>query len=246
MSFTPGLKRVVFLSYLRMGRIFEVDLRLLRRISLGPGVFLDVGANVGQSALSFAVIRPEREIMSFEPNPELTKDLLWVKKLLGPRFTFHSVALGGEEGKGVLSVPQLNGRRISTRGRLAKKPQKPSEDEETLQSPRVEGSASVPIRTLDSFRLKPAVIKIDVEGYEIDVLQGGENTVLTSRPIVIFEAGKGVDRVQALLESWDFSIYEPRGGGKCCPYTEGANGSNLYAFPNENLPDKRALLLTRS
>jgi hypothetical protein len=37
----------------------------------------------------------------------------------------------------------------------------------------------------------PALIKIDVEGAELDVLRGAEETVAMFRPIVVFEHGTG-------------------------------------------------------
>jgi FkbM family methyltransferase len=45
----------------------------------------------------------------------------------------------------------------------------------------------VEVRTLDSFNLHPDVIKIDVEGAELEVLKGGQNTIAQSRPTLLIE-----------------------------------------------------------
>lgn len=65
------------------------------------------------------------------------------------------------------------------------------------------------IITLDSLNLSPDFLKIDVEGMEHHVLLGGERTIRTHRPVVIFEEnglnrryGVADGRVGALLESW--------------------------------------------
>ena len=44
---------------------------------------------------------------------------------------------------------------------------------------------SVPVKTLDSLRLKPTLIKIDVEGFEYDVFKGGKETLLLDEVNVV-------------------------------------------------------------
>jgi hypothetical protein len=43
------------------------------------GLFLDVGANVGQSAMSFRIFNRQARILSIEPNPDLEPDLRIVR-----------------------------------------------------------------------------------------------------------------------------------------------------------------------
>lgn len=63
--------------------------------------------------------------------------------------------------------------------------------------------------TLDSFGLSPSFIKIDVEGYEIPVLHGARDTLMRSKPVVMFEDNGLCERYgykmgdcAALLRSW--------------------------------------------
>jgi hypothetical protein len=52
----------------------------------------------------------------------------------------------------------------------------------------VAGPGTIPLRTLDSFNLERIdLLKIDVEGYELEVLQGGAETVTRCRPVCIVE-----------------------------------------------------------
>ena len=63
--------------------------------------------------------------------------------------------------------------------------------------------------TLDSLKLKPDFIKIDVEGMEFDVLQGGKDTILENKPFVMIEEnclseryGHYTGRAMKLLTKW--------------------------------------------
>ena len=48
-------------------------------------------------------------------------------------------------------------------------------------------ATTVKLRKLDDFKLKPNIIKIDVEGYEDDVFKGAIRTVLKHSPLILIE-----------------------------------------------------------
>ena len=48
-------------------------------------------------------------------------------------------------------------------------------------------STSVKLKKLDDFKLKPNILKIDVEGYEDDVFKGATKTILKYLPLIIVE-----------------------------------------------------------
>ncbi|MCZ8173518.1 MAG: FkbM family methyltransferase [Brevundimonas sp.] len=78
-----------------------------------------------------------------------------------------------------------------------------------------------PSRTLDSLvaehGLSPALIKVDVEGAELAVLEGAEETLKRHRPVVLSEFsshllaanGASVDRLLALFERWNYDVRDP-------------------------------------
>lgn len=80
--------------------------------------------------------------------------------------------------------------------------------ENTGQRHVVDGE-SVRMITLDSLKLSPDFLKIDVEGLEYDVLIGGKQTIQTHKPVIMVEEN-GLNRrygipdmaACALLYSW--------------------------------------------
>ncbi len=79
-------------------------------------------------------------------------------------------------------------------------------------------SGDIQIHTLDSYNFTEVdIIKIDVEGYEIPVLKGAEQTITTNRPIIQVEgnsSGKryGIQKKQILelLNSWGMTRIEKK------------------------------------
>jgi FkbM family methyltransferase len=83
------------------------------------------------------------------------------------------------------------------------------------------GSLTVPVKKLDSFELgKIDLLKIDVEGFERFVLDGGEQTIRRTKPVMVIEQKPGngerygLERTEAvdLVMSWGAEIAETRSG----------------------------------
>ena len=68
------------------------------------GVFLDVGANAGMSALTFRIYNRRSPIVSIEANPFHEPDLRFVSRLAQP-FTYHIVGADSEPRTTSLYVP---------------------------------------------------------------------------------------------------------------------------------------------
>lgn len=76
-------------------------------------------------------------------------------------------------------------------------------------------TGDVPVITLDSLNLTPDFIKIDIEGFEFFALQGGEQTIKASRPVIMLEENQNNRRYgvadnacKALLEGWGYEHVE--------------------------------------
>ncbi len=173
----------------------EEDFRLFRYLTASEGVFVDVGANIGQSALSFRLVQPNYKIHSFEVNPAHNSKLRVVARVLRRNFWFHSVGLGSAPATAPFYLPRVRGFPFS---------QEATEDPEILRHEvtlarfeEVTGTRDIEleqftisvVRFDDAFKcIEPDIVKIDVQGLELEVLRGMEQMLKASRPILMVEA----------------------------------------------------------
>ncbi len=66
----------------------------------------------------------------------------------------------------------------------------------------------VTFKMLDSYNLKPTILKIDVEGFEMDVLEGGKETIKKYKPKIIIETHSSdlEKQVKDFLEKLDYKV----------------------------------------
>jgi FkbM family methyltransferase len=171
---------------------FEVQ-RVLAAI-LRPGMsYYDVGANVGFFAvLAARLLNPQDSVICFEPVPENVSQINYNARLNNfSNVSVLGVALGRNE-----RTESFYTSNEPTWGNLASVGRLPAENS---------GEITVTVRTLDSVRdanrlPPPALIKIDVEGAEAEVLQGAASTIRNCDPILVIELHGTNDPVSDLLE----------------------------------------------
>ena len=166
------LRPVARFHYRRLRSALDPELEMVCR-RLRPGVTaVDVGANDGIYTHGFA--RAGARVEAFEPQPSCL-EVLRAYERLRPAVRVHGIALGARDGEATLVVPRRNGRPITGHARLG-------------GTGSGGGEHQVRVRTLDSFQLRDvAVIKIDVEGHEGEVLLGARETIRQSRPTLLVE-----------------------------------------------------------
>ncbi|WP_163850086.1 FkbM family methyltransferase [Pseudooceanicola aestuarii] len=157
----------------RKGRFYEQD-ELRRLIGLMPagGCFVDIGANVGNHSLFAALHLGAGRVIPFEPNV-LAYDLL-IQNVLVNRLA--DVVTLDHLGFGLSDRPS-DGFGMAEKAR-------------NLGSARMlEGAGDLEMRTGDAMLadVLPHFIKIDVEGMEIAVLSGLEDTIRRARPVMQIE-----------------------------------------------------------
>lgn len=151
--------------------------RLCRTLASGSEVILDVGANVGCTALLFGELA--RAVHAFEPSPTtygFLADNIAQSGLTNVRV--HNLGLGAESGTLTLSWSPTN-----RSGGFIRNPDEgfPRLEDETVQ-----------VRTLDDMvdnlgLSQVDFIKIDVEGFEGEVLKGAQRTLARFQPVVLLE-----------------------------------------------------------
>lgn len=142
---------------------------------------LDIGAHVGLWAMW--LVKEFEHVHCFEPVP-LHRAIL-PHNMPTDNYTVHAVALGSEAGTVNIVVPQ------GVTGNAHVVPPGTVQAPDYAKEPQVCGVEMV---TLDSmfFAVPIDFIKIDVEGFELEVLKGARETLLKNKPYMVLEQ-KGND-----------------------------------------------------
>ena len=154
--------------YWRPGR--QKGLRKLYGPFVNPGdLVFDVGAHLGDRSVAFAALGAQ--VVALEPQPRIAKCLQW---LVGKheRITVRPEAVGRTIGRANLAVSRLTPT-VSTLAETWRK--RLPEVNPSFRNIRWEQSVDVPVTTLDVLIKTygiPGFCKIDVEGYEAEVLGG--------------------------------------------------------------------------
>lgn len=172
---------------------------------------VDVGAHVGLWSMHLA--KRFAQLQAFEPVPSLGD--LWVRNVQSANAVLNRCALGNARGKVDMQIPiettgnahvAIAGAHPGTRG--------------VAHPDQIELVRDVEMRTLDDCGLRNVdFIKIDVEGFERQVLLGGEKTIRRELPVIIVEQkGNDVaygDKPRAaleLLKKWGGEVKQEIGG----------------------------------
>ena len=246
------LNHMGLFGYLRLGiqRIFrkphEYDFELFRHFSGDDGLFLDIGANIGQSAISFAAFNKNSPIISFEPNQMLSKYLKFVKFLLGKRFSYFELGAGKIGADYRFYVPVVNGVSLDQEGTIDKSV---LTDDQVTRNRICEATGSyeyqisereVKIINIDSMNLAPMFVKIDVQGHEVAAIEGMKNTLLAHQPLVMVENGVLRKQYEPVLTSYG---YEPfmydSAKDMLVPVTKANEPLNVFYVPTGKVQDFR-------
>ena len=176
--------------------------RLEHMAGLGfqPQTIVDVGAAEGTWSRMAAGIWPNAQVVGFEPNRTNAARLERTRHDL-PRFAYHLCFLGADPGH------------VAYADRGA----------QTSLYTNAVGSTDAEMRTLDAcleagLFQQPQLLKLDVQGYELEVLEGGQR-VLAGCDAVLAEVSfflfhpemPTADEVIAYLRERGFVVYDTMG-----------------------------------
>jgi FkbM family methyltransferase len=179
--------------------------KALLEISRDCKLFIDVGANAGFYSISVRATSKKCNVVAFECNPDIRNLFLrniQLNSISG--IEVRSEALAESPGKADFHVPAFTG---SGGGSL----QNLHPEEGTAQKFQVD------LVALDSFRLKGVdLMKIDVEGAELGVINGSLSSINSSKPTIFIELlrkwmapfGANPGDVSTLLLAMGYRIFE--------------------------------------
>lgn len=164
-------------------------------VSLCPahGCFLDVGAHIGSVIAGVLRSTPTATVIAVEATPSKATSL----RRKFPGVTIHDCAVGAQKGTAQLYINaarpgynSLNSRSSST------------------------ATIEVDVNTLDDIVGQHVdVMKLDIEGGELDALRGAFGLLSNSKPLIMFESGPNSDDYRAsmygLLSEHGYSIFTP-------------------------------------
>jgi FkbM family methyltransferase len=153
----------------------EIAIKAILACTLrGDSTYVDVGANRGQILRDAVRAAPHGRHLAFEPIPSVAAELAHAF----PGVDCRQLALGAHPQTAEFchfrSLPGWSGLQRN-----------PEISDETGEPEYI----TVTVSTLDAEvgELKPQVVKIDVEGAELDVIRGARNLLTEVKPAVIFE-----------------------------------------------------------
>ena len=149
----------------------EAELLELRKFIRPGSVAIDVGCNLG--SYTYEMSRLGARVHAFEPNPALAN---FVASLALPNVEVRQAAAAAENGIAELNIPLEH---AGSHGRASLK---------LDSNPGKVEKVSVPTCRIDDLALgKIDFIKIDVEGFEEEVLRGGAETISRDKPVLLIE-----------------------------------------------------------
>jgi FkbM family methyltransferase len=202
------------------------DIVLLRRILelLGTNhTVIDIGANFGTYSLGLnSVVGPKGVVHAFEPQRIIFNMLAGSVALNAlSNVHCHNMALGGREGR--IEIPQFDYARPLNFGSI----EFGAEQREPLAQARkynADNVETVPITTLDRLAFpQVALIKIDAEGMEMEVLDGAVDTIWRCRPVLYIEFLKvNQEDLCDRIVAWGYDVHEIGINYLCIPVELGA------------------------
>lgn len=232
------------------------EVSVMQRFVRSNDVVFDIGANIGlHSILLSHLVGPQGSLHAFEPNSELVPALQRTLSGLG-NATLHTVALSDKDDESTLYVPPDDSmaslkdwtadNALGGEGepRLVKCQQRRMDD-----------------LVKDGTLPQPDFIKCDVEGAELLVFQGGQQTLeREDAPIILFEVNNvaslgfgysvsGAKDFLAGLKSPRYEFFKVQAGGELTLLEEANSFMNVLAVPQSKIqgwPELRELINANS
>ena len=178
------------------GELYErEEFEVIRRIAPAGAVCLDIGSDVGNHAVFMAKVMQASKVYCFEAL-SVCCELLQINSLLNQcseilDCSYLGLALGAEVETARAIIPQ--GNIGATR----------------FTSDRQLDATSVPVLPLDCLNINEKIdfVKIDVEGAELDVLDGMKQLIERCRPLIFVEVNnENLSGFAKVVEAMNYQV----------------------------------------
>jgi FkbM family methyltransferase len=195
---------------------YALDCFLTLVQTAGPGAVFDVGANVGLYGL-LGRAYSDRDVHCFEPAPDTAGAARAIAAASGLPMTVAEIALGDDTGTATLYLSD-------------------STDSSNSLNPAFRAHSNeivVPLETIDDYVERtgavPAVLKIDTETTEPEVLVGAQKVIREHRPWIMVEVLWSLveERLHAVMDQFGYTYYHLDGPGPR-PATEKIVGDRTW------------------
>jgi len=210
----PVINEVGFENYLSLSEPWMNH--ILQRLignSEYPKMFIDVGVNIGQTLIKVKSVSPTINYVGFEPNPlcvNYVNSLIEVNKFMNTEI----IPVGIGDKSTVLKLKLFSDSDVDSAASIIDGFRDESTVIKTINVPIFKYS-DIPMDN----KLKIGIIKIDVEGAELEVINGFKDRILSDRPVMLVEILPAYqsdnlprvsrqEKIQKLLHELDYNILQ--------------------------------------
>jgi FkbM family methyltransferase len=203
-SFTSGMNRFHFFvdhqedsiqGYHMAGRFYEEEeLKLIARHVKSGSRILDIGANIGNHTIYFEKVIGAAQVIPIEPLPraiELLKLNAALNGLTKTDMSLLGVALSDKQTSG--SASTVDSRNLGG----------------TIVTPN--GRGSIPVENGDQLLAGRSFdfIKIDVEGHELNVINGLKKLIIANKPLIFIEViNENIEKLKDIMNQLGYVCQE--------------------------------------
>lgn len=195
-SFDKNIENVIY----ERGVYEQGTTEYIRQTLKAGDCFVDVGANIGYlSLVAAAAVQSNGRVYAFEPVHSTFEILEKNKELNGfKHIQTHQFALG------------------NTTESLTIYPEKENRGGASITNKRSDKGEEIQVKRLDDLHIgqKVNLLKVDVEGFEWEVLKGAAKTIQKDKPIIIVEysrernnEGNSSDMLSWLQSEFNYKAY---------------------------------------
>ncbi len=169
------------------------ELDLFIKYAKGKRFFWDIGAFHGIFSLVFDRINPMSKTLAIEPNPSSLSTLVQTVSMNTNSVCFSNMALSDHNGE--IKATEKYGHYVP--------------DETGIIVECVQGD-----HLANKFPEPPDIIKIDVEGHELEVIEGLYGIISKCHPLLFLElhlrelSPRSVDKIYDMLTGWKYKILD--------------------------------------